>query len=409
MRILYILPFVPWPIRVRSFNLIPRLARHHEIHLACMLESSEARARLDLLSGVCRSVRSTRLNSLRGVLQSALALPTATPLRLAFCSSPKMNAAVRQAIDEVVPDVIYVERWRAAQFVPEDSGIPVVCDPTDSMILHNRRLMAGGTWWQKAIAFEECAKFLRAEPRLARNADATIFCSRLDMDCVLERAPEARCELIPNGVDCERFAMKPPSEGDPLSIIFTGSFDYRPNCLAVSFFLREIFPLVRQAVPGAKFRAVGNGASLRLAPLRQPGFEAVDFVADLGNEIAKATIAVAPMTVGSGVSNKILEAFATGTPIVATSIACGDLPLKDGMHLLVANEPKRFAASVIALLQDADLHRRLTVPARRLVAENYDWEIVYRQMEQVFFSVVKRKQNPNIAGSSIRAHVSTGA
>ena len=408
MRILYVLPFVPWPIRVRSFNLIPRLARHHEIHLACMLESSEARARLDAFGGVCRSVRSTKLRSLRGVLQSALALPTATPLRLAYCASPKMSAAVRQAIEEVAPDAIYVERWRAAQFVPEESGIPIVCDPTDSMILHNRRLMAGGAWWQKAIALEEYTKFLRAEPRLARQADATIFCSRLDMECVVERAPEARCELIPNGVDCEQFAMKQPSDGDPLTIVFTGSFDYRPNCLAVSFFLREIFPLVRKAFPEAKFHAVGNGASRRLGHLGQPGFQAVDFVANLRDEIAKSTVAVAPMTVGSGVSNKILESFATGTPIVATPIACGDLPVKDGVHLLVANEPQRFAAAVIGLLQDEVLRRRLTIPARRLVAEHYDWEIVYRQMEQVFFSVIERKQNLNAANSSVRTHAVAG-
>jgi glycosyltransferase involved in cell wall biosynthesis len=203
--------------------------------------------------------------------------------------------------------------------------------------------------------------------------------------------------------------MKQPSEGDPLSIIFTGSFDYRPNSLAVDFFLRKIFPLVRKAVPEAKFLAVGNGAGRRLAALRQVGFQAVDFVADLRNEIAKATVAVAPLTVGSGVSNKILESFATGTPIVATSIACGDLPLKDGVHLLVANEPERFATSVIALLQDAELRQRLTVPARRLVAENYDWEIVYRQMEQVFFSVVNRKQNSNVADTSIRTHSAAGA
>lgn len=391
MRILYILPFVPWPIRVRSFNLIPRLARHHEIHLLCMLESSEALARVDMLRGVCRSVRSTSLSPWRGILQTAISLPTATPLRLAYCASPKMSAAVKKAVEEVVPDVIYAERWRAAQFALKYTDIPVVCDPTDSMILHNRRLMARGHWWQKAIAFEEYIKFLTAEPRLARRSDATIFCSRLDMECVVERAPEARCELVPNGVNCREFTMKQPEDGDSRTIIFTGAFDYRPNRQAVQFFLRKIFPLVRGVFPDAQFHAVGNGASRRLGHLREPGFQAIDFVADLRSELAKATVAVAPITVGSGVSNKILEAFATGTPMVATSISCGDLPIRDGEQLFIANETQQFAEAVIALLRDADLRRRLTVPARRLVAEHYDWEIIYRQMEKIFFSVAERK------------------
>lgn len=402
MRILYIVPFVPWPVRVRSFNLIPRLARRHEVHLVCMAESPQALFRLDGLRTICNSVSFVESDTFRGVLQSLIALPTPKPLRLAYCASPKMTEAVRRAIQEGGPDVIYVERWRALQYVPKDIRIPVVCDPTDSMILYNRRLSALGTWWERPIGLEEYVKFLRAEPLLARRANATIFCSHLDLECVVRRAPGARCELVPNGVDCQTFFLKRASESEAQTIIFTGSFAYRPNCHAVGYFVQEILPLVRKALPNVRFRAVGNEASRHLKRFEQPGFEAEDFVTDLRTELGRATVAVAPITVGSGVSNKLLEAFATGTPIVGTSMACGDLPVRHGEHLLVADDPKRFAEGVVSLIRDAELREHLTVPAHRLVVERYDWEVVYRQLENILFSVVREAQRHVTATNGVR-------
>jgi glycosyltransferase involved in cell wall biosynthesis len=402
MRILYIVPFVPWEIKVRSFNLIPRLARHHQITLVCVSGSGPTADQNAWQSKFCTGSAHVRHSPAKGVFQCAVALLSQTPLRIAYCTSTEARAAVRQACREVRPDVVYVERWRALQFVPPECDAPIVCDPTDSMTLYNRRLMTRGEWWEKLIGWEEYTKFLRYEGKLARQADACVFCSQVDLECVKEQAPEARCEQVPNGVDCEKYFFKDESAEEPGAIVFTGSFKYRPNRHAAEYFLEKVLPIVRHKVPDAKFVAVGNGATKALARYRgTPGFTALDFVPELRPYLAKASVAVAPLTVGSGVSNKIVEAFATGTPIVATSIACGDLPVRDGEHLLIANDPQKFAESVISLLQDRELRRRLTIPARRLVAEQYDWEIVYRKMESIFFSAIEEKKKAIASGDAV--------
>ena len=164
MRILYIVPFVPWPVRVRSFNLIPRLAREHEIHLVCAAESPQAIIRLGGLKSICRTVRYPKQSSVRGMIQCVIALPTPNPLRLAYCASPTMTAIVRRAIEEVSPDVIYVERWRALQYVPMGSKIPVDLDPTDSMILYNRRLAALGAPWERLIGLKNTQNSFARSP-----------------------------------------------------------------------------------------------------------------------------------------------------------------------------------------------------------------------------------------------------
>lgn len=391
MRILYILPFVPWHIRVRSYNLIPRLAKEHEIYLLCLSDSPQEDTRAEPLRKYCREVKLVRHRRARALLQCVIALATPIPLRIAYFFSRAMQQEALKAAVEFSPDVIYTERWRSLQYVPTDTSVPVICDPTDSMLLYNERLMRTGVWWERLVGFEEALKFRSYEGKIANRANAVIFCSRVDLEFVRRLAPDARYELVANGVNRQDFFPKQPHEEEPNTIIFTGNFAYRPNRHAAEFFLRDVFPLVRQQIPAARLMLVGSGASryLKRDSQKAPGVEVIDFVPQLRSYIAKAAVAVAPITVGSGVSNKLGEAFATGTAVVATSLACGDMPARDGEHLLLADKPQIFAEKVVQLLGSPHLRSRLAKRAKILVEEYYDWDIVYRSMQRVMLDLAK--------------------
>ena len=391
MKILYVVPFVPWAIKVRSFNLIPRLAKKHQIYPVCVSSVEPTGEQEEWLERYCERMVHVRHSRLGAALQCIKALPTKKPLRIAYCRSRAAQEAVRWVCAEVGPDLIYVERWRGLEFVPDGLDLPLVCDPTDSMTLYNQRLVKAGLWWERLLGWEEYTKFSQYEGRLARRADVSVFCSRMDLEFVQKQAPEAQFEVVPNGVDCKKYYFKDEREEECGTIVFTGSFHYRPNEHAASYFWKEIFPLVRREVPGARFVAVGNGADKVLARYRgDEGFEAKGFVTDLRPYLAKAAVAVAPLTVGSGVSNKLGEGFAVGTPVVATPLACGDLPVKSGEELLVGRNRQEFAEHVVRLLKNAGLRRQIAARARRFVEETYDWEIVSRQMEKVMCRAVSR-------------------
>lgn len=396
MRILYIVPFVPWPLRVRSYNLIPRLAKQHDIYLLCASWSAEEEQRAESVSGFCKHVRILRHHKAGAVLQCAWALPTPKPLRMAYFRSARMQQAVRESFAEFSPDIIYAERWRALEYVPPSLGVPVLCDPTDSMFLYNKRLMRTGHWWERLIGLEEYLKFLRYEARLARRADAVMFCSSIDLECVRKYAPDRRYGLVPNGVDCDKYFWKRPEEEEPNTIVFTGHMTYGPNRHAVRFFLKKIFPLIRRQIPAAKFIVAGRGAKtfLRGELGNTPGLEVVDFVPELRPYIARASVAVAPITIGVGVSNKLGEAFSTGTPVVASRLAVGDMAVQDGVHLFVADEPGGFVDRVVRLLRDPELRTRLATEARRLVEEKYDWGIVCRTMELAMLGLAQCRLAP---------------
>lgn len=392
MKILYVVPFIPWEVKVRSFNLIPRLARNHEIFLVCVSGDGPTTCQMDWLHRYCKDAVFVPHSKWKGMTQCAAALPTPTPLRMAYCASTLAQRTVRRIVDSVRPDVVYVERWRALQFLPDELRVPLVCDPTDSMTLYNRRLRTTGSWWERLVGWEEHGKFRRCEGELALRANVTVFCSSTDLASVMSQAPQARFELVPNGVDCEKYFFKEPIEETANTIVFTGSFRYRPNVHAVKLFLDEVFPLIRRERPGATFLAVGNGAGEVLSEFRrQNGFKAIDFVPDLRPYLANAAVAVAPLTVGAGVSNKIAEGFAVGTAVVATPLACGDLPVRHQEHLLLARNPEEFAKATVKLLGDAEMRRRMAVRARRFIGA-YDWDIVANKMEDILYGLVDPRE-----------------
>jgi polysaccharide biosynthesis protein PslH len=383
MRILYITPFVPWPVRLRSYNLIPRLSRRNEIFLLCSSVSNDEDRRAEALRAVCREVRCVRHSRARGLAQCALAIASRVPLRMAYFRSPRMKLAIKEAVAEFAPDVIYMERWRLLPNIAHDIVVPILCDPTDSMLLYNQRLVRAGSWWEKIVGLTEGIKFKRYEPMLATRASLTVYCSHVDLECVRQRAPQAHFDVVSNGVDCKKFFFKTPEEEEARKIIFTGNFKYRPNCHAAEYFLDRVLPLVQKHVPDIRFALVGNHAKAFASSrgISKPNCEVLDYVSDMRPQVASATIAVAPITVAAGVMSKVLEAFATGTVVVATSLACGGLPVRDGEHLLIADSPEAFAGCVVRLLEDVSLRRTLAANARRMVEANCDWGLLAARME----------------------------
>lgn len=397
MRILYVLPFVPWVGRNRSYHMIPRLGKRHELFLLCRSVSAEEESRAKEMEPHCTHIRCVRHPhaKLEGALRCTLALPTPTPLRMAYFSSSRMKQAVRQASSEFSPDLIYIERWRTLQWIPQDIQTPILADPTDSMLLYNFRLMRSGSWWEKIIGLEETVKFLRYEPRLSERSAMNIYISCVDLNCVRKRSPKSRFAIVGNGVDIRKFSFKQPTEEHNNKLVFSGNFDYGPNRHAASFLLKKIFPIIRQRVPSAKLGLVGNRATLHYGHLnRLDNVEVIDFVPELRPYLAQARVAVAPMTLAVGVLTKILEAFAVGTPVVATSRACAGLDVLDGEHLLVENNAEKFAEKVICLLQDQQLHRYLALKARCFVEQNCDWDITTGHMERLMCELGHaKKQN----------------
>jgi glycosyltransferase involved in cell wall biosynthesis len=167
-----------------------------------------------------------------------------------------------------------------------------------------------------------------------------------------------------------------PPFGPRRDILFVGSFRHPPNEDAVVFFLSEIMPLIRPALPGVRFLVVGSHVPPRIQKLASADVVILGFVPDLAPLLYECRVSVAPLRYGSGVKGKLTQSLAWGLPAVATPIAAEGLRLVDGDDLLIASGPVQFAQHVIRLYQEEALWTHLSHNGRNHIATHLSYETV---------------------------------
>jgi glycosyltransferase involved in cell wall biosynthesis len=260
-----------------------------------------------------------------------------------------------------------------------------VVDLIDALSLNMARRHVfdrGATRWLAALE----------QPRLERHE--RLLCSTWDRALVASEADRRAIGDFPrlvvnsNAVDLARFV--PQAEPRRAhAIVFSGNLGYFPNVDGIVWFARAVLPLVRTEIPDATLSIVGARPARAVRELESLGshVELLGQVPDLAPFIARARVAVAPLRAGSGQSLKILEAMASGTPVVATPRAVEGLDVIDGAHLLLAEDAPHFAAHVVRLLREPAAADVLARTARRLVEARYDWQTSVAALEAIYETI----------------------
>jgi glycosyltransferase involved in cell wall biosynthesis len=189
-----------------------------------------------------------------------------------------------------------------------------------------------------------------------------------------------RIRAVPIGVDSGFFTPRHDATvlPHPPRLVFVGNFRHPPNRDAVFYFIRDIFPRVRQAVPNAEFNIMGANSQLLELPITS-GIHLAGYVEDLRPAYLEAAAFVAPIRLGNGMRVKLLEALSMGMAVVCSPLAASGFQVQEGEHLLLGKSPEEFATATIRLLTDEALRSRLGRNARKLIEEQYDWNALGRQ------------------------------
>lgn len=384
MRILFVTSRFPHPPRrgdqARAFNQIRLLSPRHAITLLSFREGASPES-IRAVAALCDEVQVVELplwrkawNLLRGLLGSR-------PVQVALYESPAMHRLVADRSRR--QDVMHVQLVRMAPYLV--AGTPAVLDLVDALSLNMER-RARRDWGPLRLAARfEARRLARYEREACRRARRSTVVSPADREAL---GPIPGLVVNPHGVDLASF---PFAEGprEPDSVVFTGNLGYFANADAACFLAREVWPRVRTARPGACLQLVGDRPAARVRRLAAlPGVRVSGPVESVHPHLARARVAVAPIRTGSGMQSKVLEAMASGTPVVATPLASAALEARDGEHLLLAEDPEGFAACVLRLLGDEALCRRLAESARRLVEARYTYERSVADLERLYTEAV---------------------
>ncbi len=294
-----------------------------------------------------------------------------------------------QAFDAIHADQLWMAPYALAardQAARAGAAPQTVLDQHNAVYLIPQRLAGAAAPYLRPAWRWEAARLRAYERATCLAFDQVVTLTGEDQAALLRLYAAGRrphfAAVVPIGTDVSAPAGLPDVTASPPGVLFLGGMHWPPNAAGAQWLAREIWPQVRPAVPAAAFWAVGRNPPAALAA--EAGVHAPGFVADPEPYWARARAFVVPLGAGGGMRVKILDAWAHGRPVVATTIGAEGLAYRDGEDPLIADEPAAFAAAVVRVLSDDDLARRLAAGGRATLARHYDWQTIYAAWDTIY-------------------------
>lgn len=378
MKILVVLPRFPYPLdkgdKLRAYHQMVELAKRHEVYLFALSHSRVNHDDYDHLHTICTAVDYCEIHwweSAWGVLKAFI---SGQPLQVGYWSSRRAQKAYARWEAQVQPDVVYCQMVRTMPTVT-GSTCRKVLDYQDALSLNARRRKEQSHGLMRLLLQYEAKALQRTEQQALRFFDATTVIAPADREAI---SPEVH--LVPNGVDTEYFHF-------PLStkytLVFTGNMSYAPNVDAACWLVKEIMPLVWKQQPhGINVLIAGADPKPAVRALAGPHVAVSGRLPDIREAYASARIFVAPMRIGSGMQNKLLEAMSMGLPCVTTSLAATPLGATPWEHLLVGDTAEEIAEMIVKLTIK-ELHDTIADNGHRFVMERYSWAAAVAPLEDI--------------------------
>ena len=410
MSLLFLAHRIPFPPdrgdKIRSFHILQYLAKRTRVHLVAFADDE---ADFDPPAAFTDMLASCTILP-RGKSQTRAAveaLATGKPVSLTAFAS----VAMQDAVDRLSPEVsaVYCFSGQMAQYLPVD-GPPVVMDFVDVDSAKFAGFADDASGPMRWMMRREARLLGAFEREVAGRVSASLFVSDAEAELFRDAGATGRILAVENGIDSAKFdptansarqssplperegpgvgrlpqaplgvteAGQPtpnpslPGRGAEALIVFTGQMDYRPNIDAVTWFARDILPLVRQRRP-ARFAIVGRAPTAAVQALASDHVTVTGAVDDVRGWLAAADVCVAPLKLARGIQNKVLEAMAMARPVVASAAAAEGIDHADTIQ--VAATAQDFANRINDLLDAPEAAAMLGQSARAQVIRRYGWD-----------------------------------
>lgn len=357
--------------RIRAFHIVEMLSRYVQLDVAALTHDLEEQAAVAPMRARGLQVVGLPVPRMRNYARAIPRLLGRTPLTHMLLDSPAASAALTRIVADRPPDVVLAFCSSMARLAVEPplDRFPLVLDLVDVDSAKWAALAERASGWRRWVYQREARLLAPFERQVAERARATFVVNDRELELVRQLAPTANAHALPNGVDVG--GLRPP--GAPLDrprVTFCGVMNYEPNVEGVSWFCREIWPLVRRQRPDAEFFVVGSqpAAAIRALASAASGIHVTGTVDDVRPFLWESAVSVAPLRVARGVQTKVLEAVAAGVPTVVTSAAERGLPAEIEGACRTADTAEGFAAHILALLAMPAHERRQLTAASNLTA-----------------------------------------
>lgn len=386
MKLLILLSRVPWPVekgdKLRAFHQVRCLSEYHEIHLFALSDRKDNSEAEEKLSPYCKSMTFVNTSLFTKGWNILRALFNGKPLQTGLFISRKAKKEFYALAEKIRPDHIYCQLIRVAG-LKEGLQIPSTVDYQDVMSVNMLRRKKASSLLMKPVMAIEYRRLLKYEQRVFDQFDHHTIISIPDkklMPC--ERRDEIH--VVPNGVDYNYYF--PVDDPKDMDIVFTGNMGYPPNIDASEFLVLKILPIIRKKIPGVKLMLAGANPHARVQCLASKDVHVTGWVDDIRECYSRSKVFVAPMRIGTGLQNKLLEAMAMRLPCVTTELANSALGAVEDEEILVGDSAQQIANHLITLLSDEKKALEIAEKGYAFVHNNFSWEESALQLSEIMRS-----------------------
>jgi glycosyltransferase involved in cell wall biosynthesis len=405
------MPRLPFPLttgrKISLYHYCRILSKNlgYRLIVAAFLESGDdAQNKPDFIDKLIVLKNPSALEKIKNLFLKSV-LFRKQPMQVSLYWSNEAKKQIEELIKTEKPDIAIADMIRCTEYIKNFIGLKIA-DLDDMLSLRYKRQLESDManinpygrfvlnfsapikkflLWQPLklwITKNEVKLLKKYERDIAGKFDTTVFVAQKECDIVNAELGRKAAVAIPIGVDSDYFTRKNPLPDNHV-IGFMGAMDVTHNEQAVIYFVNEIFPKIKQKVPDAEFLCIGGGVGEKLTALKNDAVRFTGWVDDIREHLAKCRVFVCPMTFGSGIKTKILEAASYGIPVVTTPIGAENIDGVDKRDWLVVDGSVAFADCVAGLLNDYEAAKAMGENGSRFVREWFSWNVAQRGFEGI--------------------------
>ncbi len=382
MKIALLLSRIPYPLekgdKLRAFHQLRVLSQKHEIHLICTHDAKIHPKAEEILKPYCTSIHIFPFSRIELGFHLVRNIFRTLPMQVGYFYSPSVRKRINKLLDEINPEVIYCQLIRTAEYV-RNRKMPKVIDFQDVFSINVERRFKHAPFYVKPLLLLEYKRLKRYETEVFQYFSNSVIISEAERE-LLPFQEKNRVMISANGVDMEYFCAKESFKD--IDLVFTGNMGYPPNIDAACYLADEILPEIRKEFPYTNLTLAGANPFYSVKNLQKDFVTVTGWVEDIRGYYSRAKIFVAPMRMGTGLQNKLLEAMAMKTPCITTSLANVALGAKPGEEILIADTKEELVARILQLIQSDELRKKLSEAGYLFVKRNYSWEKEVEALEK---------------------------
>ncbi|MBM77400.1 MAG: hypothetical protein CL846_02860 [Crocinitomicaceae bacterium] len=374
MDIVFITSRFPYPLnkgdKLRAYHQIKELSINHNIHLISLSDKKISKIQLLELEKFCSKVDVFYLSKIRIFFNLLRGIFNNKPFQVNYFFSYSIKNKIISIINNNNPDHIFCQLIRCAWYLKDDFKHSKTLDYMDALSKGMERRVAG-SGWKKFIFKIEHERLKQFENLSYEFFDNHTIISKTDREYI-PHEKNREIKVIPNGIDTDFFSLL--EKDIKYDLVFVGNLSYAPNIDAVEYIANRLLNKLKRIKPEIKILISGSNPSNKILKYSSNHITIQGWIPDIRKAYNQGKIFIAPLRIGSGLQNKLLEAMSLKMPCITTKLANMALEAKHEKELYIANNDEEFVEIIEKLLLNQDLMNQIGENARFFVKSNFDWK-----------------------------------